>query len=36
MVDIKYGSLREGWCFKEVGGPMLWSVEMYEGVGRFF
>jgi hypothetical protein len=25
VVDIKYDSLRGGWCSKEVGGPMVWE-----------
>jgi hypothetical protein len=31
VVDIKYCSMRGGWCSKEVGGPYgVKSVEMYK------
>jgi hypothetical protein len=36
VVDIKYDSMRRGWCFKKVGGVWCGSVEMYEEVGVFF
>jgi hypothetical protein len=29
VVDIKYGSMRGGWCSKEVGGPYGMGVWKY-------
>jgi hypothetical protein len=35
--DTKYGSLRGGYCSKEVAGPFGVSVETYKGGGgKFF
>jgi hypothetical protein len=40
VVDIKYDSLREGWCSKEVGGPYgvgVWKCTRmgWEGFSKY-
>jgi hypothetical protein len=32
VVDIKYGSMRGGWCFEEVGGPF--GVGVWKRIRR--
>jgi hypothetical protein len=32
-VEIKYGSMRGGWCSKEVGGPFAHHVKYEVGDG---